>query len=314
MNANKREFECGLTKHLTQTENIGTFHLQYLMDWDLMQRWRMDRMVGIWIVLLSMLPGGCHKSFSPVTTRADGLPPADQTIASEPLILHCDFVLPQRQRLVDQLVRQRSVLHEKLNLASSDEPVHVTLFASDQAYYEFLGRQFPDFPPRRALFVETDSQLAVYAYWGDHVVEDLRHEVTHGYLHSVVPRIPLWLDEGLAEYFEVGREHQGFHCSHVALLHQQLRTGAWQPDLVQLESLESAGKMTQQDYAESWAWVHFLLETRGKRRELLAQYLADLQESQTAGPLSRRLDIQLARADLALIEHLESLQQATSEQ
>ena len=53
---------------------------------------------------------------------------------------------------------------------------------------------------RRAFFVETDTQLSVYAQWGDRVAEDLRHEVTHGYLHAVVPNVPLWIDEGLAEF------------------------------------------------------------------------------------------------------------------
>jgi hypothetical protein len=259
-------------------------------------------MVGVWIVLLGTLPVGCHRSLP-----TGGFLPADQSLSGKPLILHCQFPLPQRQRLIDQLVQQRSVLNEKLNLTPTDEPVHVYLFADEQTYYEFLNCQFPDFPPRRALFVETDSRLAVYAYWGDHVVEDLRHEVTHGYLHSALPRLPLWLDEGLAEYFEVGRGHQGFHTAHGALLHQLLRTGAWQPDLARLESLETAGNMTQQDYAESWAWVHFLLETSAERRQLLGQYLADLCETPTTEPLSRRLGKQLARADLALIEHLESL-------
>ncbi len=259
-------------------------------------------MVGGWIVLLGVLPLGCHGPFPTGPPLA-----ADQTVESEPLILHCDFTLPQEHHLVNQLLQQRAVLNEKLNLTPADEPVHVYLFVDDQAYYEFLGRQFPDFPSRRALFVETDSQLAVYAHWGDHVAEDLRHEVTHGYLHGAVLRIPLWLDEGLAEYFEVGSGHQGLHRSHLALLHQQLRTSAWQPDLIRLESLESAGKMTQQDYAEAWAWVHFLLETSGERQELLAQYLADLRETPTTEPLSHRLGKQLARSDLALIEHLESL-------
>ncbi len=45
----------------------------------------------------------------------------------------------------------------------------------------------PSFPARRAFFVETDTRLAVYAYWGDRIAEDLRHEVAHGYLHACVP-------------------------------------------------------------------------------------------------------------------------------
>jgi hypothetical protein len=67
----------------------------------------------------------------------------------------------------------------------------------------------PNLPRRRAFFVETDTRLSVYAYWGDRVAEDLRHEVVHGYLHAVVPHLPLWLDEGLAEYFEVPRGLSG---------------------------------------------------------------------------------------------------------
>jgi len=272
-----------------------------------MQRWRVDRLAGVWGVLLGALLVGCHAALPTGTAPTAGPPRADPPQLGEPLILHCNFALPQRQRLVDQLVRQRSVLNEKLNLTSSWEPVHVYLFANDRAYYDFLGRKFPDFPTRRALFVETDSRLNVYAYWGDHGVEDLRHEVTHGYLHSAVPRIPLWLDEGLAEYFEVGGNQQGYHRAHRALLLQQSRTTGWRPDLARLEALESAGKMTQLDYAESWAWVYFLLQTSNQRRTLLAQYLADLQESPAVEPLSRRLGKHLARADLALIEHLESL-------
>ncbi len=265
-------------------------------------------MFGVWIVLPGTLLVGCHR---PLPTSSQHL--AASTLAKEPLILHCDFALPERQRLVEQLVQQRSILHEKLGLTSTGEPVHIYLFANDRAYYDFLARQFPDFPPRRALFVETDSRLSVFAQWGNHVVEDLRHEVTHGFLHSAVPRLPLWLDEGLAEYFEVGSEQHGMHRSHGILLHQQLQTTTWHPDLVRLEALESAGTMTQQDYAESWAWVHFLLETSEPRRQLLAGYLADLQEPNITEPLSGRLAKQLTRADLALIEHLEALQEVGHE-
>ena len=56
-------------------------------------------------------------------------------------------------------------------------------------------KEFPDFPQRRAIFVETDAQLAVYAHWGPHVAEDLRHETAHGYLHSSTSHLPVWLDE-----------------------------------------------------------------------------------------------------------------------
>ena len=68
-----------------------------------------------------------------------------------------------------------------------------------------MTRHFPGTPSRRAFFVESPTHLSVYAQWGDRVQEDLRHEVVHGYLHAVLRDIPLCLDEGIAEYFEVPR-------------------------------------------------------------------------------------------------------------
>ena len=45
--------------------------------------------------------------------------------------------------------------------------------------------------------------------------DDLRHEMTHAYLHAVVPNVPLWLDEGLAKYFELPRQQHGLNQPYV---------------------------------------------------------------------------------------------------
>ncbi|MGI9428128.1 MAG: hypothetical protein ACR2NM_05685, partial [Bythopirellula sp.] len=76
--------------------------------------------------------------------------------------------------------------------------------------------------------------------------------------------------------------------------------------LQRLEQLTSGADMTQQDYAESWAWVHFLLESDVDKTQLLTDYLADLQHGEGA-PLSTHLKKRLARPELALSEHLNSL-------
>ncbi len=100
-----------------------------------------------------------------------------------------------------------------------------------------MSRYHPEFPDRRAFFVEGDTQLDIYAYWGDRVAEDLRHEVTHGYLHTMVPHLPLWVDEGLAEYFEVPRGQQGLNPPHRDMLLQAAREQRWRPDMQRLEQL-----------------------------------------------------------------------------
>ncbi len=256
----------------------------------------------IWLILGVAL-GGCRS----IRTVQKPMTPFEYRLVREQLVLHSDFPLPEQHRLIDEISAQRDRLSNKLELATTDEPIHVYLFAEDEAYYDFLAQRFPGFPPRRAIFVETDVQLAVYAHWGDHVAEDLRHEVCHGYLHAAVPRLPLWLDEGLAEYFEVGRGQHGVNRPHVELLHQQKTAGQWEPNMTRLEGLTSAADMTQQDYAEAWAWVHFLLESNDDKSKLLTDYLTALREGDTDASLSARLNKRLAGPELALVEYLESL-------
>ena len=104
-----------------------------------------------------------------------------------------------------------------------------------------MTQQFPQFPERRAFFVESDTRLAIYAYWGDRVAEDLRHEVTHGYLHTMVPHLPLWMDEGLAEYFEVPRGQRGFNRPHLDLLLVAMQQQQWAPNMAKLAELRLPG-------------------------------------------------------------------------
>jgi len=221
----------------------------------------------------------------------------------EQLILHSEFPLEEHERLIDELCKQRDLLARKLGLPTTDVPIHIYLFADDAKYYDFLDLRFPGFPHRRAIFVETDIELAVYAHLSDHLAEDLRHEVTHGYLHAALPHLPLWLDEGIAEYFEAGSAHQGLNATHFYQLTSQEN---FQPYLPRLEQLTSAAEMTQQDYAESWAWVHFLLESDVDKTHLLTDYLADLQQG-AESMLSTQLQKRLARPELALVEHLQTL-------
>lgn len=222
------------------------------------------------------------------------------------LVIHSDVPVEHRQRLVDELVAQRDLVNETLGLAPTVTPIQVYLYSDEACYEDFVSKRFPEMAARRAIFVGKDDELAVYAQWGDHVAEDLRHEVSHGYLHAAVPQLPLWLDEGLAEYFEVGPSRHGYNRAHVDMLAQQIEQGTWQPELVRLEGLHSAAEMTQQDYAESWAWVHFLLESPDKA-EILKSYLADLQQGPSAEPLSTRIHKRLAVPQTALVEHVQML-------
>lgn len=233
--------------------------------------------------------------------------PVRHSIVRDQLVVYSDFPLPPRHRLLNELAAQRSGLSAKLQLPVSDEPIHVYLFESDATFQDFIGEHYPDFPDRRAFFVETDTRLAIYAQWGVRTAEDLRHEVSHGYLHAALPGLPLWLDEGLAEYFEVPRPQQGLNRPHAEQLVARIEQGDWRPNMKRLESIGSAADLTQLDYAESWAWVYFLLETNGERRELLREYLRSLREEGNVPPLSERIGELDSDPDGTLAEYVRSL-------
>lgn len=237
--------------------------------------------------------------------------PARNNVVLEQLVVHTDFELPKQHRLMGELTALRRDLSARLELPVSDEPIHVYLFESAEQFRRFMERNYPDFPSRRAFFVETDTRLAVYAFWGDRIAEDLRHETAHGYLHAIVPNLPLWLDEGLAEYFEVSRGHEGVNTPHVEELMLRFDQGAWRPDLARLERLESVADMTQFDYAESWAWVHFMLHTTPERREVLFRYLTQLRERVPPTPISVTIRETGPRIHEALVEHVMELDRRT---
>jgi hypothetical protein len=239
-----------------------------------------------------LLAGGCaswHKT--PAL-------PKRSSIVLDQLVIVSDTPLPEHHRLLQELRAQRSVLSTKLGLPLSDEPIHVYLFSSAEQLAAYVRVHFPGLPTRRAFFVESDTRLNVYAYWGDRVAEDLRHEVAHGYLHSVVPNLPLWLDEGLAEYFEVPRGLDGVNRPHLDQLAGDPER-PWHADLERLERMRTTDEMTQTEYAQSWAWTHFLLESSPERLQILQGYLKSLARSQAAEPLSA----QLCRADSQYQQH-----------
>lgn len=220
------------------------------------------------------------------------------------LVLHSDFPLATHHRLIEELLLRRSDLCRHLDLPVSDESIDIYLFDRDEPFAQFLRKYNPRLPARRAFFVETDTHLAIYARWGHRIGEDLRHEVTHGFLHAVVPNLPLWLDEGLAEYYETPRGRQGLNDEHLAWFRERLAAGDWRPNLERLEQLSPEADMSQPDYAEAWAWVHMLLQSGAGPRDLLRAYLGDLRRDGQALPISQRLRTMGGAPEAMIMEHL----------
>ncbi len=254
------------------------------------------------LVLTGFCLAGCQS-----LSQATGELPDRQQLVREHLTIHADFPVPRRHRLVEELILRRNDLEQAVGLPLGDEPVHVYLYSDHEAFEERLRAIQPALAGRRAVFEESDTELRVLACWGDRIAEDLRHEVTHGFLHGCVPNIPLWLDEGLAEHFETPRGTNEIHRTHVELLARTFRERAWTPSLDRLESIRQPADLKQLDYAEAWLWVHFLLRHSAGSRELLSTCLRQLQAEGRCQPVSVAFSERLPDADLLLLEHLRQL-------
>jgi hypothetical protein len=228
------------------------------------------------------------------------------SLVREQLIIHYGDATPPHSPLLEELLALRTEVAQTLHLPTSEEPIHVYLHDSPQKYADLAKRYFPQGEPRRAFFLETSSRRNVHAQWGEHAKEDLRHELTHAYIHSGVRNIPLWIDEGLAEYFEVAGDVQKHHAEHEKLLINAINQEQWTPDLQRLEQFTASSHMTQIDYAESWLWMHWSLATP-ETRKLLTDYLHDLRQHGTPTPLTHRIREKIPQPHKSLLEYLGQL-------
>jgi hypothetical protein len=230
-----------------------------------------------------------------------------------------DFPLAADQPLFSELADLREQITRQLRLPESSTVVQVYLFEDQERYERFMHARYPDLPRRRAFFVAQprglggSDDLLVYTYWGPHIRQDLRHELTHALLHSVLKDVPLWLDEGLAEYFELPPEYGGVNPQH--LRHLQRVNGP--VDLARLEQFSQVGQMERAEYREAWAWVHLMLHGRAEARDVLLGYLQQLRTTANPGPLLPRLQAvhrepgQSLKLHLALLAPPDMIEQAS---
>ncbi|MFN7806312.1 MAG: DUF1570 domain-containing protein [Planctomycetaceae bacterium] len=241
-------------------------------------------------------------------THRIGLPQS-HTLKAEQLQLYSDIKIEKEHPVIQDLQRLRLQMAETLDLPLGTKPVVVYLFSNELEYKQYLDTKFPGFPKRRAYFIETAGKdLSVYTWWGDQIGEDLRHEYTHGLLHASLTNVPLWLDEGLAEYFEVGGSIPGqINNEHAQLLASDVQRGAWRPDLARLEYLEEVQDMARADYREAWAWVHFMMHSSPDTRQVLLEYLQELRTNPNPGPLRDRLVAVAPQIDQRMLGYVASL-------
>lgn len=220
-------------------------------------------------------------------------------------LCHADFSLAPHRGFLHTIPALQHSLTDMLGLEPTREPIHLFLFQRKSTYHAYLRQYFPDVPARKALFIKQRGPGMVFAYRGDDFETDVRHESTHALLNACLPMVPLWLDEGLAEYFEVPAAQRLYgnpHLKYVKLGAHLAQT----PDLEALEQVQDLNQMTRNRYRAAWAWVHFMLHGPPPARDELRRYLADIHSLTPPGVLSRRLRAHFPQLDRDIGEHFRS--------
>ncbi len=246
-------------------------------------------------VLVALLPAWLSPTYAQSTDWVDVRAAGDFRVRA-------NFSLDAFPQLLPELTRLERDLTAQLQLPSRGEPVHLLLFADRQAYTLYVNRYFIGAPTRRALFIKGSQPGWVMAYVNDQFEVDVRHESTHALLHSRLAMVPLWLDEGLAEYYEVKAERRKAKNPHQSAVTWAARIRR-APDLQKLESLHNVRDMGKAEYRAAWAWVHFMLHGPPEARAVLVQYLSDIAKNQPPGRLSDRLNQAVPNLKKAFLKH-----------
>jgi len=219
-------------------------------------------------------------------------------------VFYSDVPLESSDSLFRELDGLPEQVQQELKLPPGGQIVEVFLFEDQEKYEAFMRDRYPWLPARRAYFIAEQKRpgvddLQVFTWMGEHIRTDLRHELTHATLHAVLKGVPLWLDEGLAGYFEQPPGLDGINPNHL----KALKDGPYQPDLVRLEKFGQVKQMEQAEYREAWAWAHFLLRDP-RAKPVLIDYAVKLRTDPNPGPLLPALQAAVGDPNRALAEHL----------
>lgn len=176
---------------------------------------------------------------------------------------------------------------------NSKKPANVYIFHERQEFQEYAkekDKQWPFLLDSRAYYVPARSEMLTYNREDENSVNrTLFHETLHQIFLHYVPDPPIWINEGLAEYFCNFEYKDGIYKTgrlsqkHLALLKKMLIEGCYTPvdHLIELNHHsfhnDNFGPKEMGNYAQSWSLVYFFMNAdNGKYRNLTNDYLTNL--------------------------------------
>lgn len=264
-----------------------------------------------WQFLLGFIAflSGCQSLDLTLATSAPGIPdqakpagpisavtvqlPSSHEKRVAPFVFLSDKPLNPEPTWIQGCTHLRDQIARDLKIQNSQRPILVYLFGDRASYDQYMRHRYPELPSRRAFFVAQGrskvlgEDLMVLTWWSDRIEQDLRHELTHAILHSTLLDVPLWLDEGLAEYYEMENHPIEFH-ERLAQTREDFAKGSG-PNLTRLEEIREINRMQRPEYRESWLWVRFMLQGQAALKPVLLDFLRELRQNPKPAPLAPRV-------------------------
>jgi hypothetical protein len=209
-----------------------------------------------------------------------------------PFVLYSTLEVPKMESLANRLEGYKKEVEDVLELSFAVDEIKIVVLRDRVEYDLYLEEHFPKLPKRRALFVQHRGPGLVLTYLHDDWTVDARHECAHAMIHSCRSKLPSWLDEGLAEYFETPLPDRLAHREHAQGVLAQIRYGQV-PAIEELEQWNVDEALESKQYRDAWSVVAFLLHHSPETRAAFQQYLQDLKSGAAAGYLGRRLSREL---------------------
>jgi hypothetical protein len=192
------------------------------------------------------------------------------------VVVQANFPLKEVELQLYEIENLQRDLSNYLGLPAPNEKIELCLFSDEASYMKFLVKRFANAPrDRRALYIKKNNESGTVLVQRLKDFEiDLRHEMTHAIVHASIPTVPIWLDEGLAKYFEQLPQDRFNANPYIKQVRKNMKFGTLAvPSLGRLEKLAVASDMGDSEYRDSWAWVHFMFHHSEKTHRMLAGYL-----------------------------------------
>ena len=262
------------------------------------------------------LPGPAEAT-APAAPRSDTPPAADPRFApSFPdrlaycqrfgvVVCESDFPVSNIEAFETEILDLQTDLIDYLGVPRPNEKIGLCLFARRESYAAFLREVFPQAPTNRpALYIKDRGPGILFLQVDERLIVNLRHEMTHAILNASLRYVPIWLDEGLAKYFETPRGDRATENPFLDPVAD--RASALLVPIPSLARLEKMTKMEQigpDQYRDAWAWTHFLIHYSPQTQRLLGRYLYSLRPENRVGmTAARAAEIQKSTPMTALLK------------